>query len=414
MACLAIWFASLIPCWDDPSAEKTAAPASEAKAETLDRYEELRQKTPRTVSAHWKLGLWCQEHGLPVEASVHFGAVVRLDPTRAEAWKRLGYKKHDGRWMTDEQIVEEERRKLAERTWLPRLKKWHKDIHGGKKQAEALAAIGKIEDPDAVSSVYREFAGGGAADQKIAIQILGQIRSPVASKVLALLSIYGKSPEVRRAATETLRGRDPNEFLDLLVGLLADPLKYQVRPVGGPGSPGVIFVEGERFNVRLFYAPPPAPNIAPRPGDMISYDGNGLPVIIRPFGTEWKAGVPGSKTLAYDTRAAARISLSDNIMAAQQGAVAAQAQLEGDIAAIESLNKARRDFNDVVLNVVRDSTGKDIGTKRDDWNAALTGPREYAKKAAPQKPTVDQVVALAYQPAVNPQLSFVTRITTDS
>ncbi len=40
---------------------------------------------------------------------------------------------------------------------------------------------------------------------------------------------------------------------------MSDPLKYEVKPVGGPGSPGVLFVEGQQFNVNRFYAPP-APN----------------------------------------------------------------------------------------------------------------------------------------------------------
>ena len=77
-----------------------------------------------------------------------------------------------------------------------------------------------------------------------------------------MLAVYGRTPEVRRRATEILRGRPAEDYLELLVGLMVDPLKYEVKPVAGPGSPGVLFVEGERFNVARFYAPPP-PSIAP-------------------------------------------------------------------------------------------------------------------------------------------------------
>ena len=35
--------------------------------------------------------------------------------------------------------------------------------------------------------------------------------------------------------------------------MLRKPFKYQVRPVNGPGSPGVLFVEGERFNIQRMY-----------------------------------------------------------------------------------------------------------------------------------------------------------------
>ncbi len=40
-----------------------------------------------------------------------------------------------------------------------------------------------------------------------------------------------------------------------MIGLLRKRVKYEVRPVGGPGSPGVLFVEGERFNVQRLYVP---------------------------------------------------------------------------------------------------------------------------------------------------------------
>ena len=89
------------------------------------------------------------------------------------------------------------------------------------------------------------------------MQVLGQIDAPLSSKVLALMAVYGKSPEVRGRATEMIRRRPDEDYLELLVDLMVDPLKYEVKPVGGPGSPGVLFVEGERFNTKRFYAAPP-------------------------------------------------------------------------------------------------------------------------------------------------------------
>ena len=242
------------------------------------QYNALKEKTPSTPAAQWKLGLWCEEHGLRDLAYVHFAEVARLDPKRDAAWRKLGFKKVNGRWTTDEQIAEERAQKRADKEWAPRLKKIHKDIHGSngaKKRDLALAAIAAISDPGAILPVYREFGGGGQIDQVILVQVLGQIDKPLSSKVLAMLAVYGKTPDVRRRATETLRGRSAEDFLDLLVGLMVDPYKYQVKPVAGPGSPGVLFVEGEKFNVSRFYAPPAAPNITAQPGDVVTYDAYG-------------------------------------------------------------------------------------------------------------------------------------------
>ena len=76
----------------------------------------------------------------------------------------------------------------------------------------------------------------------MAVQLLGQVQSPASSRRLALLALSGVSAEVRRAAMETLRWRDPLEFADLLIGLLRDPIKYRTRSVRGPGLPGSLTV----------------------------------------------------------------------------------------------------------------------------------------------------------------------------
>ena len=76
--------------------------------------------------------------------------------------------------------------------------------------------------------------------------MLGQIDAPAASRALALLAVFERVGRGPPAATETLRRRDPREFAGLLIALLRDPIKYEVRPVGGPGSPGALFVEGKK------------------------------------------------------------------------------------------------------------------------------------------------------------------------
>ena len=39
---------------------------------------------------------------LEAESKVHLANVVQLDPKRDSEWKRLGYKKYNGRWMNDD------------------------------------------------------------------------------------------------------------------------------------------------------------------------------------------------------------------------------------------------------------------------------------------------------------------------
>src|SRR5262249_7124265 len=198
-------------------------------------------------------------------------------------------------------------------------------------------------------------------DQMLLVELLGAIDKPISSKILALLAVYGRTPMVRGRATQTLRLRPSHDYLDLLVGLMIDLFKYEVRPVGGPGSPGVLFVEGERFNVSRFYAPPPAPNVTPQVGDIITYDQSGSPIISRPTGLAavTTTGVPGSKTLVKETTAAeyATISPAQLILEAQRGAVMAEAQLERDVAIVKSANADRKRFNDLIMAIAKDAAG---------------------------------------------------------
>ncbi len=403
------------PVGDNQPAPK-AEPATPDEARALADYNAIREKTPATAAAQWKLALWCEQNGLRPEAYVHLGKVIELDPKKDLAWQKLGYKKHDGQWMTAAQVAADSEQKKAEKTWLAQLKKCHKDIHGGKKQAEARAALEAITEPAAVSAVYREFGGGGSRDQEIAIQLLGQIESPVASKTLAVLAVYGKSPVVRRVATETLRGRKPEEFLDVLVGLMKDLLRYEVKPVGGPGSPGVLFVEGERFNVRRFYAPPAPPDVSPRPGDSISYDSFGLPVITRATGVIGPmVGVTGSKSLVNEYDPALQFSYSQAMIEAQRAALSAQTQLAGDVTRIETINADRDRFNQLLMGIAKDATGKDPGKTPKDWRESLgaRGDRYAGRSQARRIPTLSEVVPPAYIPTFT-QATFLIKTVVDS
>ncbi len=272
--------------WKRPEAVADAIRADPAAAATLAEYDGRRLKAAYTADAQWALGLWCEEHGLRDQAKAHLTAVTRLDPSRAAAWRRLGYKKHDGRWATDAQLAAEkadaEAQEQADKRWKPTLEKWKAQLAQPDRREEALAALSGVTDPRAVPSIVRVFVRGDrAADVTRAVQMLGQVDSARASKALASLAVSAGPAEARRTATEILRRRDPREFAKVLIGLFEAPIAYEVRPVAGPGSPGVLFVQGEEHNVRRLYSPPPAPSVAILPGDSPALDADGFPTIER-------------------------------------------------------------------------------------------------------------------------------------
>ncbi len=388
----------------DSGAKATAKAAADVNSEkAVSEYNLLKEKTPMTAAARWKLALWCEEHGLKDLAYVHFGEVISLDPKREAAWKKLGFKKYGNGWATDAQIAADQEQKKGEKVWGGRLAKIHKDIHGtnGKaKQKLAQHELDKIADPRAISSVYREFGGGSEMDQLILMDVLSQTVDPVSSKVLALVAVYGKTPEVRDRATRLLRDRPSRDYLSVLVGLMTDEYKYDVRAVGGPGSPGVLFVEGEKFNVSRFYAIP-VNRVVPQPGDIITYDQNGSPIINRPVAsnpfhlTFRNGGDASGQTIVY-----AQISPELTQFEAQRAALAANEQLEGDVNMIKAINQDRRTFNEVVMSVARDSSGKDPGKTPKEWRNSVEAPKGSSNRDPAVKPTYTEMVAMNYDPAV--------------
>jgi len=268
--------------WMRPEAVAEQVKADPALAATLAEYDAKRSSTPYTADGQWGLALWAEERGLKDQAKAHLTAVVRLDPRREVAWKRLGYKKHDGRWATDAELAaakaDAEAQKLADRKWKPLLEKWKAQLSRPSQKTEAEANLSTVTDPKATTSITRIFMTDRPTDQMMAARLFGQIDSIASSRSLAVLAIFSASSDARRVATETLRNRDAREFADLLISQLSKPIRFEVRPVAGPGSVGYVFIEGKQFNTQRVYVPP-AFSFNLRPGDQLGTDIQGLPIV---------------------------------------------------------------------------------------------------------------------------------------
>ena len=197
--------------------------------------------------------------GLKEQALAHYNAVVRLDPRREAAWKKLGYKKSGDRWVKPDQLAAEktaaEHQKLANKHWKPILERYRDGLNSknAATRTQAEAALAGITDPWAVPAVWEVLVKGDERAQLMAVQVLGQIDAATASRALAALAVFAPSAAVRGRAIDTAVRHDPRDFLTSVLEMIRKPFKYQVRPTGGPGSEGELFVEGERYNIQRLY-----------------------------------------------------------------------------------------------------------------------------------------------------------------
>ncbi len=411
----------------------------------LAEYESRRAKAPYTAEGQWSMGVWADEHGLKDQARAHFTAVTRLDPTRDRAWRRLGYIKRGARWTTDARVaaekLEADARKQADKKWRPLLDQYRTMLDQPARRAEAEAALAAIADPHAVPAILATFVAGRRADPARAVQLLGQVDSPTATRALASLAVSSRSAPARRSAVETLRRRDPREFVRLWVGLIRDPIKYEVRPVGGPGSPGVLVVEGRTENLRRVYTPAAPPNLPDRPGMTLETDADGLPVLVEDLGSRedpnglggqivappgylqpFVAGLPaatasqrnaaalvGSSPIYQSTtrEEQLRIPIGQMIRETERSAAVARQQLADDVASIERTNAAVRRSNEPALIALREITGQDLGGDAVAWLRWWTDHQGYAlAEEPPASPvTVTEDVPIAYTPQAAPYIA---------
>jgi hypothetical protein len=454
--------------WQRPEQISRSIQQNAERADRVSEYFRKRAKTPGRADDQWKLALWCEQNDLKQQATAHLYRVVMIDPSKDAAWKRLGFKKSAGRWAKPEQIAAARAEALAQHKanvhWKATLEKLAESLSSKdrSRRDEALKTLAGVTDPRAVPMVWIVFARGNEPRQKVAVRLLGQIDSPGSSRALALLAVMSPSAQVRGDATASLRQRDPRDFGPLLIGMIGDPIKYQVRPVAGPGSPGVLVIENRDARVNRTYSPPPPPAVTPRPGDYITSDSAGLPVLVR---TDTEAlntvrlnqntlaaaesmfamtsssqaanglghlGLPPALTqklaagmhdqgvpiidnggprndpawLTLFVQQQTRIPIGQMMLEAQTVAQAAQQQLARDVQALDACNNSIRQMNACVREVLVDTVGQDLGPQRTAWEKWLVDLFGYSYSPPPdtEKPDYYEDVPLEYQPQAVPVL----------
>jgi hypothetical protein len=163
-----------------------------------DYADKLKAASDDDAAAQLALGDWCRDAGLASNAKKHWTRAVAIDPDQAEARKRLGFVRHDDRWLTvDEYYVARGFVKVGDK-WAPAEEARRSDV--ARRQREAAAKHEKtIRDAvTQMSSMKRKTrAAGKLALQKYAEEI-GDLRlASFASEVAAYYAEGWK--EIRRA-----------------------------------------------------------------------------------------------------------------------------------------------------------------------------------------------------------------------
>jgi hypothetical protein len=362
-----------------------SAESDAAQAAALAEYNGLRAKAAMTADAQWELAVWCEQHGLQPEARAHLTAVVRLDPNRDAAWKRLGYKKMHGGWWTDEQLAEaraaREAQQRANRAWMPRLKKWKADLGDPRRRAIAEKALAGISDPLAAPAIWQTFALGNADDQRRAVQLLGQLDAPHATYGLATLAVNTPTDEIGRAAVETIARRDARGVIDPLIDLVRQPVRYELRQGSRQGSTvdyELVVESDDEIHVRTYEGQ----QLAAPPPRLFAED---MPFDPRfgQFSPLYGIGLTGNGYVLASQRDAeiARV-VSRNDERMQRDFQRVQA----DIQRIDAINARATFQKERALLALRGLTGQDFGEDREGWRKWWADEQGITYRSPQEKP----------------------------
>jgi hypothetical protein len=341
-----------------------------AYREYLDR----RVGTPqKNVDAQLRLAAWCLEKGLKDEAMVHYYAVTRLDPSRDIAWLRLGFKKYKDHWVKPDDLaaqkLESERQKRADTMWKPRLEKLREAMESNvaSRRLKAERELYQITDPRAVPMIWKTFASGSESMQLLAVELLAQIDGPAASFYLVRLALEKPSPEVRRRACRALAHRDPRDVIGLLISLIHKPLRYEVKRGTGPGSVGVLMVEGEKFDFKRFYRMPTidvrlSPSMTMSVG-LQRYDGPRLTATPAQAAQLFNVANAIVQGLAYQTGVQTLEAMEER----QSRIDRLDRTLESDIQTIEAVNAQIKQTNETALPLLEQLTGQKLDADPAPW-----------------------------------------------
>jgi tetratricopeptide (TPR) repeat protein len=371
--------------WKSPKDVGQDVKNDPAYKELIRGYLERRAKAPHKADAQLKLAAWCTEKGLKEQALAHYSEVTRLDPSRETPWKHLGYKRQGNRWVKPEdaaaQKAEADRQRRADQRWKPRLEKLREGLESSQatRRDKAREGLSEVTDPRAVPMIWKVFGPGPEAMQLVAVQLFSQIEGPAASFCLAALAVDNPSAEVRRRATQVLKGRDPRDVIGRLIAVVHKPFKYEVKTGKGPGSTASLMVDGERFDIRRFYRYPDI-DIRMVPGLQVWEGGqNFFPGRVAFAVSPGRQQVNPSPfalmfaELNMSTSIAASVAQSRQMMAAaaveqvQRENAAVQQTLDDDVRMLDEANARINATNDRALPLLQTLTGQDLGDDPKPW-----------------------------------------------
>jgi hypothetical protein len=223
-----------------------------AEADPLDAYFARKGATPETAASQYELGVWCEERKLRGLAEVHYHRAVELDPQHAEANRKLGHVKHDGKWMTYDAMRRAQGLVQYRGRWIAQ-EEYAREAASASQAAESASRVRQLiplrqglksadaaisqeaerelsgfRDPASVPALVQVFGRDDAEGRVRLARLLGEIPGPEARQALVERALRESDPAVHLALTEELARRAEPEATQALLKALGEKDRARV------------------------------------------------------------------------------------------------------------------------------------------------------------------------------------------
>ena len=193
------------------------------------QYELLLPKVPNSVEGHWDMAEWCKEAGLLEPRRRHLREIVKLDPDHEAARTALGYSLFGGRWMTQEEFMQNQgyirsnggwrlkqeielaararQRELETKEWRQKIKLWLSQLDSRRLGEDARRNLNAVRDPAAAPALV-EMLGNKSTPREtrlFALETLSKLPPGLATNVLIKLAMDESDGNLRDKALDELR-----------------------------------------------------------------------------------------------------------------------------------------------------------------------------------------------------------------
>jgi hypothetical protein len=221
---------------------------------SLAEYDQIKADYADTADDQFRLAMWCEKQKLYRQRKQHLDRVIELEPDHAAAREKLGYLRHEGKWLTRDQqqeakglvrfggrfvtpqereILEKKKREESVvRDWHQRVKMWKGWLTSDEpaKARDAEQQLRTIDDPRAMDALVNQFGKEKEESRRVMMcEIVGGLPGEQATLELVKRCIMDMSADVRWAAVEALVEREDAEAVRALMKILTSEHNTVVR-----------------------------------------------------------------------------------------------------------------------------------------------------------------------------------------